>query len=115
VVLTSLSKHTRKYSQIIIAFVHSACITRQSIFVLRNMGLKRYLACQTFSKCQPYSNESCLSIRTYIYKIEADNQLHNCVCWALSIKNDSVINILAISLWRRTIELQLLWWFYMIM
>jgi len=70
--------------------------------------LKRYLACQTFSKCQPYSNESCLSTHTYTYKIEADNQLHNCVCGALSIKVGGVINILAKSLQRRTIELQLL-------
>jgi len=28
------------------------------------MLLKRYLACQTFSKCQPYSNDSFLSIHT---------------------------------------------------
>jgi len=44
--------------------------------------LKRYLACRTFCKCQSYSNESCLSKRTYTYKIEAVNQLHNCVCGA---------------------------------
>jgi len=48
--------------------------------------LKRYLACRTFSKCQPNSNESCLSIRAYTYKTNADNQLHNCICGALSIK-----------------------------
>jgi len=95
VVLTSLSKHTRKNFQIIIAFVHSAFIIQQSIFVLRNMVLKRYLACRTFSKCQPYSNESTLSIRTYTYIISADNQLHNCVCGALSIKDGGVINIIA--------------------
>jgi len=59
--------------QIIIAFGHSAFITSQSMFVPTNMVLKRYLARQTFSKCQPYSIESCLSICTYIYKIEADN------------------------------------------
>jgi len=59
------------------------------------MVLKRYLACRIFSKCQPYSNESCLSMRTYTYKIEADNQLYNCVCRALSIKDGDVINILA--------------------
>jgi len=57
------------------------------------MVLKRYLVYRTFSKCQPYSNENCLSIRTYTYKIEADNQLHNCVCGALSIKDGVVINI----------------------
>jgi len=39
------------------------------------MVLKRYLACRTFSKCQPYNNESCLSKRTYTYKIKADSQL----------------------------------------
>jgi len=72
------------------------------------MVLERYLACRTFSYCQPYSNESCLSIRTYTYKIEADNQLHKCVCGALSIKDGGVINIRAKSLRRRTIELQLL-------
>jgi len=41
------------------------------------------------------------------YKIEADNQLHNCIGGALSIKDGGVINILAKSL-RRLIELQLL-------
>jgi len=51
------------------------------------MVLKKYLACRTFRKCQPHSNESCLSIPTYTYKIEAENQLHNCVCGALSIKD----------------------------
>jgi len=49
------------------------------MFVPTNMVLKRYLACQTFSKCQPYSNESCLSLGTYTYKIEVDNQLNNCL------------------------------------
>jgi len=78
------------------------------MFLTRNMVLKIYLACRTFSKCQPYSNESCLSIRTYTYKIEADNQLQNCVCGALSIKDGGVINMLAKSLRRRTIELELL-------
>jgi len=92
----------------IIAFGHSAFVTSQSIFVHRNMVLKRYLACQTFSKCQPYSNESSLSIRTYTHKIEADNQLHNCICIVLSIKDGGVVNILAKSLCIRTIELQLL-------
>ena len=43
----------------------------------------------------------------YTYKLDADNQLYNCVCGALSIKDGGVINILAKSL-RRTIELQLL-------
>jgi len=62
-----LSKHTRKDFQIIIAFGHSTFITSLSMFVLRSMVLKRYLACQTFRKCQPYSNESCLSIHTYIH------------------------------------------------
>jgi len=47
-----------------------------------NMALKRYLACRTLSKCQSYSNESCLSERTYTYEIDADNQLHNCACGA---------------------------------
>jgi len=56
------------------------------MFVPANMVLKRYLACRTFSKCRPNCNESRLYIRTYTYKIEADNQLHNCVCGALSIK-----------------------------
>jgi len=43
------------------------------------MVLKRYLACRTFSKRQPYSNESCLSIRTYIYKIDAELRLSSAV------------------------------------
>jgi len=77
------------------------------MFVATNMVLRRYLACRTFSKCQPYSNENCLSIHTYTDKIEAENQLHNCDCGAHSIKDGSVINILAKLLWKRKIELQL--------
>jgi len=46
--------------------------------------------------------------RTYTYKIKADNQLHNWVCGTLSIKDGSVINMLAKSLRRITTELQLL-------
>jgi len=84
------------------------------MFVLRSMVLKKYLACRTFSICQPHSNESCLSKCTYTYKIETDNQLHKCVCGVLSIKDGGVTNILAIALRRRTIELQLLWWFYIV-
>jgi len=98
-----------------IAFGHSSLITSQSMFVLRSMVLKKYLICRTFSICQPYSNESCLSICTNTYKIETDNQLHKCVCGVLSIKDVGVINILAIALWRRLIELQLLWWLYIVM
>jgi len=63
------------------------------MFVPTNMVLKRYLTCQTFSKCQPYCNESCLSIRIYTYKIEADNKLHNYVSGALSVKDGSVMNV----------------------
>jgi len=51
-----LSKHIRKYFQVIIAFEHSAFITSRSLFLHMNMALKRYLACRTFSKCQLYSN-----------------------------------------------------------
>jgi len=51
-----------------IAFGHSAFITSQSLFVPTNMALKR-----TFSKCQSYSNESCLSEHTYTCEIDADN------------------------------------------
>jgi len=47
-------------------------------------------------------------MRTYTYKIDADNQLHKCICGVLSIKDGGVTNILAKSLRRRTIELQLL-------
>jgi len=69
-----LSKHTRKDFQVIIAFGYSTFITSQSMLFL-SMVLKRYLACWIFSKCQPYSNESCLFIRTYTYNIDVDNQL----------------------------------------
>jgi len=62
VALISLSKHTRRYFPIIIAFGHSEFIRSQSMFLPTNMVLHRYLVCRTFSKCQPYSNESCLSI-----------------------------------------------------
>ena len=110
--LTSLSKYTRKDFQIINAFGHSIFIASQSIFILRNMVLKRHLACQTFSKCQPYSNESCLSICTYTCKIEADNQLR---LWSAVYQRWWCFKYLAKSLRRRTIELQLLWWFYIVM
>ena len=57
-----------------------------------------------------------LFIHTYIhFKIAADNRLHNCISGALSINDGGVTNTLAKSLRRRTIELQLLWWFYIIM
>jgi len=36
-----LSKHIRKYFQVVIAFRHSTFITSQSIFLPTNMGLKR--------------------------------------------------------------------------
>jgi len=77
VVLISLSKHIRKNFQVITGFGQSAFITSQSLFVPTNVVLKRYLACRTFCKCQSYSNESCLSKRTYTYKIDTDNHLHN--------------------------------------
>jgi len=84
----SLSKDTRKDFHVIIAFGHSTFIASQLLFVAMNMVLKRYLACRTFRKCKPYSNEE-LFIHTYILftcKIDADNQLHNCVCGALFVK-----------------------------
>ena len=101
----SLSKHTRKDFQTVIAFGLSAIITSQLMFVPTNMVLKRYLVCQTFSKCQPYSNESCLSTHTYSCKIEADNQLHNCLCGALSIKDPSKI----FSTWKRKSRIIFIW------
>jgi len=88
VVLIWLSKHIRQYFQVTIAFEHSAFIASKLLFLPTNMALKRYLACPTFSKCRSYSNERCLVKRTYTlsvvksYKIDADNQLHNCVCGA---------------------------------
>jgi len=60
---------------------HNCCL-----FPSTNTLMWRYLACRTFSKCQPYSNSSCLCKRTYIYKIHTDNQLHNCVCGVLCIE-----------------------------
>jgi len=87
-IILSLSKDTRKDFHVIIAFGHSTFIASQLLFVAMNMVLKRYLACRTFRKCKPYSNEE-LFIHTYILftcKIDADNQLHNCVCGALFVK-----------------------------
>jgi len=115
VVLIWLSKHTRKDLQIIIAFVHSAFITPKSLFAPTNMVLKRYLPCRTFNKCPNVSHTAMGAVYTYVHTLEADNQLHNCVCEALSIKDGGVINIITKSLRKRTIELQLLWWFYIIM
>jgi len=40
----------KKDFQFLTAFGHSTFITSQSMLVLGNMVLKRYLACQTFSK-----------------------------------------------------------------
>jgi len=73
---------SEKISKLSLLFGHSEFIMSQSLFVSSNMVLKTYWACQTFSKCQSYSNESCLSKCTYTYKIDAVNQLHNCVCGA---------------------------------
>jgi len=81
-VLISLPKQIRKKFPSYHCFRHNAFITSQSLFVPTNMVLKKYLAYRTFCKCQSHSNESCLSKRTYTYKIDADNQLHNCVCGA---------------------------------
>jgi len=81
-----MSKQTRKYFEVIIAFGHSTFTTLQLLFPPTNMVLWRYLACWTFSKCQPYSSESCLSICTCTYKTTADNHLHNCICGVLFIK-----------------------------
>jgi len=50
-------------------------------------------------------------MRSYTYKIEANSQLRNCICGALSTKDGGVTNILVKALWRRIIELQLLWCF----
>jgi len=66
--LTSASQHTRKDFQIIIAFGHSAFITSQLMFVLRNMVLKRYLACRTFRKCQPHVQQWEL-FYAYVHKL----------------------------------------------
>jgi len=43
------------------------------------------------SWCSPKPNPK-KNLPTYTYKIEADNQLHNCVCGALSVKDGGVIN-----------------------
>jgi len=61
-----LYKHTRKDFQVITAFIHNALFTSQSLFVPTNVLLKRYLTCRISTKCQLYSNESCLSIRTSV-------------------------------------------------
>jgi len=52
------------------------------------LGMEEYivLACQTFGECLPYSKELCLSTCACICKIDADNQLHNCVYGTLSIE-----------------------------
>ena len=59
-------QNTQKDFQVISAFGHSGFNTSQSLFVPTNVVLKWYLACRTFSKFQPYSNESCLSIHTIV-------------------------------------------------
>jgi len=68
-VLISLSKHIRKYFQVIISFEHSAFISSQLLFLTTNMALKRSLACRTFSKCQLHSSESCLVKRTHTLSV----------------------------------------------
>ena len=45
-----------------------------------------------------------LSKRTYSYKTDANDTLHNCIWWALSVGIEIVKNILAKSLRRRTLE-----------
>jgi len=103
VVLISLSK------QVITGFGHSTFITLQLLFVPTNVVLKRYLACRTFCKCQSNSNEKCLSKRTYTYKIDADIQLHNCVCGTHCLSRWQCCKLLAKSFPKRTMELQLVW------
>jgi len=68
VALTSLSKHTRKDFKIIIAFGHSALITSQLMFVLRNMVLKRYLACQTFRSAN-VSHTAMRAVYSYVHTL----------------------------------------------
>jgi len=70
------------------------------------MVLKRYLACQTFSKCH---HTAMRAVYPYLHTLIKSklNQLHNCICGALSIKDGGVINIFAKSLRKRTIELQI--------
>jgi len=77
--LIQLSKHIRFPSYHCLWALH---IYYTKSFVPMNMVLKTYLACRTFSKCQSYNNENYLSKHTYTYKIDADNQLHNCICGA---------------------------------
>jgi len=65
-VLTSLSKHTGKYFQIIIAFVHSAFIIWQSIFVLKNMVLNKILSLSNIQQMSAIQQWE-LFIHTYIH------------------------------------------------
>jgi len=85
VVLTLLSKQTRKNFQVIIAFGQSINYITITVCSYEHAA-EKVVSLSNTSKCQPNSNESCLFIRTYTYKIDAGNQLHNCVCAALSIK-----------------------------
>jgi len=118
VVLTSLSKHTRKDFQIIIAFGHSAFITSQSMFVLRNMVLKRS---QLVEHSANVSHTTRRAVYPYVHALIKSKLTISCTTASvercLSKMADrhlyitfvgGVINMLAKSLWRRTIELQLL-------
>jgi len=72
---------------VIVAFGCSTFITSQSLFFPTNKVLKIL----SLSNIQQMSaiQQLELFIHTYLLftcKIDADNQLHNCVCGALSIK-----------------------------
>ena len=100
--------HKKKF-QVITDFGHSAFITSQSLFVPTNVVLKIYLACWTFCKCQSYSNESYLSERTLTYQIDADNQLHNCVCGVRCLSRWRCYKYTCKITTEKNDELQLLW------
>jgi len=85
VVLITLSKHKeeKKISGLLLFSVTERLLHHNFLFL--QTWCWKATACRTFSKCQSYSNENCLSKCTYTDKIVLDNHLHNCVYAALSI------------------------------
>ena len=93
--------------QIITAFGHrhSSFITSQWMFVPVNIRAEKILCLSNIQQMSAIQQWE-LFVHVHIhYKIEADNQLHNCVCEELSIKDGGIIKILAKSLQKRVIFL----------
>jgi len=86
VVIISLSKHTSKFPSY---HCFQSLRTDYIIFAICSYrhGAENILLLVEHSANVSHTTirAACLFIRAYSYKIDAGNQLHNCICGALSI------------------------------